>query len=104
MVKNLKFFKRNRGCVKDAFLSPKLFNIHGWHIIRDALQHWTGGITIEGRRISNLRYADDATLIALDEEEMTKLVNLMKMGCERLGLRMNALKMRVMMVDRGKCR
>ena len=56
--------------------SSQLFYSYGGHIIREALEYWASNISIEGRRISNLRYADDATLIASDEKEMVELVNL----------------------------
>ena len=43
-------------------------------IIREGLDHYTGGISTGGRRISNLRYANYTTFIALDEEEIAELV------------------------------
>ena len=61
-------------------LSPQLFNIFGEHIIREALKHRTGGISIGGRRIFDLQYADDTTLIASDKVEMAVLVNLVKIA------------------------
>ena len=86
------------GCI----LFPQLFNIYGEHIIREALEHWIGGIFIGGRRIPNLRYAGYTTLIASDEEEMAELVNLVKIASEKLGLCINASKMKVMAVDWAK--
>ena len=68
-----------------------------------ALEHWTGGISIEEGKISNPRRANDTTLIASDEEEMTKLVNLMKIASEKLGPRNDASKTKVMVVDQAKC-
>ena len=41
------------GC-QECILFQQLFNISGEHIIRKALEHWTSGISIEGRRISYL--------------------------------------------------
>ena len=49
-----------QGCI----LYPLLFNIYAENIMREALEDWDGGISIGGRRITNLRYADDTTLIA----------------------------------------
>ena len=80
---------------------PQLFNIYVEHIIRETLVHGTGGISIGERRSSNLRYEDDTTLIASDEEEMAELVNLVKIS-KRFGLRTNALKMKVMVMERAK--
>ena len=58
---------------------------------------------VGGRRISNLRCANDTTLIASDEEEMAELVNLVKIASEELGLRINASKIKVMVVHWAKC-
>ena len=95
MVKNLKFFKQSGGWVKDI-LSPQLFNIYGEHIIREILEHWTGDISIGGRRISNLQHA-------LDNEKMAELINLAKIVSKKLAFRINASKINVMVVDWAKC-
>jgi len=55
-------------------LSPLLFNIYGEWIIRKATEGWEGGVVIGGRQISNLRYADDTTLMAKTEEEKVNLL------------------------------
>ena len=78
-----------------CILSPQLFNTYGELIIRYALEHWTGGISIEGRIISHPQYADDTIWIVSDKEEMAKIVNLVKIASERLGLHMNASKTKV---------
>ena len=96
-------FQSEQGVSQGCILSPQLFNINGEHIICQTLEYWTCGISIGGRRISNLQYANDTTLIASDEEEMKELVNLVKIASEKLGLCINASKMKVMMVDWAKC-
>ena len=68
----------------DGVQSGAFLNIPGECMIGEALEHWTSGISIRGRRISNLRYAGDTTLIALDEGEITELVNLLKKANEVL--------------------
>ena len=88
-----------QGCI----LSPQLFNIYGEHIIREALEHWTGGISIGGRRIPDLQYAG-TTLIASDEEEMAELVNLVKIASEKLELHINASKIKVMILGQVSSR
>ena len=91
--------KVRQGCI----LSSQLFNIYGERIIRKALEHrWTSDISIGGRRISNLRYADDTTLIASDKEEMAEHVNLVKIASEKLWLCINALKTKVTVEDQAK--
>ena len=62
----------------------------------------TGSILIRGRRIFDLQYADHTALIALDEEEIPELINLVKITSEKLGLRINASKMKVMVIGWAK--
>ena len=58
------------------------------------LKETQAGIKIAGRNINNLRYADDTILMAESEEELKKL--LMKEESEKLGLKLNIQKMRIM--------
>ena len=60
-----------QGCI----LSPCLFNSYAEYIMRsDGLNEAQAGIKIVGRNISNLRYADDTTLMAESEEELKRLL------------------------------
>ncbi len=95
-------FRAGQGVRQGCILSPLLFNIYGERIIREALENWSGGISIGGRKISNLRYADDTTLIAADEEEMAEMIDRVKTVSERLGLRINTAKTKVMVIDRAQ--
>ena len=54
------------------------------------------GIKIAGRNISNLRYADNTTLIAESEEELKSLLMKVKEESEKVGLKLNIQKMKVM--------
>ena len=54
-------------------------------------------------RIYNLQYANDITLIALDEEETADLAKLLRIANEKVGLHINASKTKVMMVGWAKC-
>ena len=60
-----------QGCI----LSPCLFNLYAEYIMRNAgLEETQTGIKIAGRNISNLRYADDTTLMAESKEELKTLL------------------------------
>ena len=52
-----------------------LFNILSKMVMREALKGYKGGIQIGGRRITNLRYADDIVLMASTEAELQDLVS-----------------------------
>ena len=54
------------------------------------------GIKIAGRNISNLRYADDTTLMAESEEELKSLLMKVKEENETVGLKLNIQKMKIM--------
>ena len=54
------------------------------------------GIKIAGRNISNLRYADDTTLMAESEEELKSLLMKVKVKIEKVGLKLNIHKMKIM--------
>jgi len=54
------------------------------------------GIKIAGRNISNLRYADDTTLMAESEEELKSLLMKVKEESEKAGLKLNVQKMKIM--------
>ena len=56
----------------------------------------TAGIEIAGRNINNLRYADDTTLMAESEEELKSLMMKVKVESEKLGLKLNIQKMKIM--------
>ena len=60
------------------------------------LQETQAGIKIAGRNISNLRYADDTTLMAKSEEELKSLLMKVKVESEKVGLKLNIQKMKIM--------
>ena len=64
-----------KGVRQDCILSPRLFNLYPEYIMRNpGLEQTQAGIKIAGRNISNLRYADDTTLMAEHEEEPKSLL------------------------------
>jgi len=78
-------------------LSPCLFNFYAVYIMRNAgLEEAQAGIKIAGRNINNLRYADDATLMAENEEELKNLLMKVKEESEKVGLKLNIQKTKIM--------
>ena len=63
------WFQIRKGVRRGCILLPCLFNLHAEYIMRNARL----GIKIAGRNINNLRYADDTTLMAENEEELKSL-------------------------------
>ena len=67
------WFQIEKGVHQSRILSPCLFNLYAEYIVRNAgLEEAQAGIKIARKNINNLRYADDATLMAESEEERTK--------------------------------
>ena len=63
------WFKIGKGVCQDCILSPCLFNLYAEYIMRNAgLEDAQAGIKFARRNINNLRYADDTTLMAENEE------------------------------------
>ena len=60
------------------------------------LEEAQAGIKIAGRNINNLRYADDTTLMAENEEELKILLMIVKDDSEKVGLKLNIQKMKIM--------
>src|SRR5574337_812883 len=82
-----------QGCI----LSPCLFNLYAEYIMRNAgLEEAQAGIKIARRNIDNLRYADDTTLMAESEEELKSLLMKVKEDREKVGLKLNIQKMKIM--------
>ena len=81
------------GCI----LSPCLFNFYAEHIMRNAgLEKAQAGIKIAGKNINNLRYADDTTLMAESEGELKSLLMKVKKEREKVGLKFNIQKKKIM--------
>ena len=78
-------------------LSPCLFNFYAEYIMRNAgLEETQAGIKIARRNINNLRYADDTTLMAESEEELKSLLMKVKEESEKVGLKLNIHKTKIM--------
>ena len=78
-------------------LSPCLFNLYAEYIMWNVgLDEAQPGIKIAGRNISVLRYADDTTLMVESEEELKSLLTKVKEESEKVGLKLNIQKMKIM--------
>ena len=91
------WFQIGKGVCQGCILSPYLFNLYAEYIMRNAgLNEVEAGIKIAGRNINNLRYADDTTLMAESEEELKSLLMKVKEESEKVGLKLNIQKMKIM--------
>ena len=78
-------------------LSSRLFNFYAEYIMLNArLDEAQTGTKIIGRNINNLRYADDTTFMAESEEELKSLLMKVKVESEKVGLKLNIQKTRIM--------
>src|SRR5574339_25333 len=91
------WFQIGKGVRQACILSPCLFNLYAEYIMRNAvLEEAQAGIKTAGRNINNLRYADDTTLMAESEEELKSLLIKVKVEREKVGLKLNIQKTKIM--------
>ena len=82
---------------KTVYCHPGSFNFYAEYIMWNAgLDGAQAGIKIAERNISNLRYADDTTLMAESEEKLKSLLMKMKEESEKVGLKLNIQKTKIM--------
>ena len=76
---------------------PCLFDLYAEYIMRNAgLDETQAGIKIAGRNINNLKYVDDTTLMAENEEELTSLLMKVKEESKKVGLKLNIQKTKIL--------
>ena len=91
------WFQIGKGAHQGCISSPCLFNLHAEYIMGKAgLEEAQTGIKIAERNINNLRYADDTTLMAESEEELKSLLMEVKEESEKVGLKLNIQKTKIM--------
>ena len=91
------WFQIGKGLCQGCILSPCLFNFYAEYIMRNAgLEETQAGIKIAGRNINHLRYADDTTLMGESEEELKSLLMKVKEESEKVGLKLNIQKTKIM--------
>ena len=90
------WFQIKNGVFQCCILSPCLFNLYTEYIFcNSGLDKAQAAIKISRRNINNLRYTDDTTLMAENEEELKSLIMKMKES-EKAGLKLNVQKMKIM--------
>ena len=91
------WFQIEKGVSQGCILSPCLFNLYAEYIMRNTgLEGVQAGIKIARSNIDNLRYADDTTLMAESEEEIKSLMLKVKKESEKVGLKLNIQKIKIM--------
>ena len=84
------WFQTGKGVYQGCILSPCLFNLHAEYIMQNAgLDEAQTGIKIARGNINNLRYTNDAPLMAESEEELKSLLIKVKEENEKAGLKLN---------------
>ena len=88
--------KQEKGVRQGCILSPCLFNLYAEYILRNTgLDEAQAGIKIARSNINNLRYVDDTTLMA-ESEELKSLLMKVKEESEKVGLKLNIQKTKIM--------
>ena len=91
------WFQIGKGVHQGCILSPCLFNLYTDYIMRTTgLEEAQAGIKIARRNINNLRYSDNTTLMAESEEELKSLLMKVKEESEKVGLKLNIQKTKIM--------
>ncbi|XP_060263404.1 myotubularin-related protein 8 isoform X5 [Ovis aries] len=91
------WFQIGTGVSQGCILSLCLLNLYADYFMRNVgLEETQAGIKIAGRNINNLRYADDTTLMAESEEELKSLLMNVKVESEKVGLKLNIQKTKIM--------
>ena len=90
-------FQIGKAVCQGCILLPCLFNLYAEYIMRNAgLEEAQAGIKIARRNTNNLRYTDDTTLMAESEEELKSLLMKVKEESEKVGLKLNIKKTKIM--------
>ena len=90
------WFRTTVGIRQGCLLSPTLFNIFLERIMSDALEEHDGKVSIGGRNITNLRFADDVDALAEEEQELEALVESLDKTCTRYKMEISAEKTKLM--------
>lgn len=89
-----------RGVRQGCILSPILFNVYSEYIFREALDNIQEGITINGAKLNNIRYADDTIMFADSLQGLQKLMDRVTEISSQYGLEMNINKTKLLVVSK----
>ena len=94
------WFQIGKGVPQGCIFSPCLFHLYAEYIMRNAgLGEAQTGMKRAGRNINNFRYADDSTFMAQSKEELKSLLIKVKEESEKVGLKLNIQKTKIMESD-----
>ncbi|KAI8487879.1 hypothetical protein Bbelb_343270 [Branchiostoma belcheri] len=99
---NGKFFRTTVGVRQGCLLSPVLFNLYLEKIMQDTLQDYYTSISIGGRRICNLRFADDIDLLGGSNAELQELTDRLTQSADSFGMEASTEKSKVMVNSRNE--
>ena len=88
-----------RGVRQGCVISPLLFNLYSEFMIKEAMEN-VEGIKFNGINITDLRYADDAVLVADKRKKMQIMIDRLSRACKEYGMEINVKKTKVMVVSR----
>ena len=94
------FFDIKKGVRQGCVLSPDFFNLYSDIIFRELEQ--CNGIKIGGQNLTNLRYADDAVLMAYTTEDVQQMLNILVNASDKMGLSLNVKKTECMVVNKER--